>query len=165
MGKPLLDIAFPAFSFVRYSVRSCNKHTDLACWVEGQALPTATGLDLSLEKCPCQFHKPLVEAERTLTVSVHYVWAWGAKIRDVPESCGFLMHLHALVHRRNHFMPPGLEKDHLVHAKWVLPEAGSGQIMVAGSADIGVHLHNFTYCGELRKAAAKKHGKAKFSVC
>jgi hypothetical protein len=165
VGEPLLDPKFPAFSFARYSVRSCSKDIDWDCWLDGQALATSSNLNLVLEKCPCQFHKPLVDADKTLTLSVHYVWAWGAKVQDIPQSCGFLMHLHALVHRRSHFMPPGLEKDHLVHAQWLLPKSGSGQVMLAGSSDIAAHLHNATYCGALRKAAAGKSGQAKFSMC
>lgn len=174
MGRPLLDPKAPAFSFARYSVRSCSKQTtDWQCWLQdGQALATATEpVDLLIEKCPCQFHKPLVEAERTLSLSVHYVWAWGVKVVDVPQRCGFLMHLHALVQRRGHFMPPGVEADHLLRAHWVLPASGgSGRVFVAGSSDddIARHLHNATYCGELRKAAAgvgRPGQRAKFSVC
>lgn len=164
MGRPLLDPKIPAFSFSRYSVRSCSKDTDLECWVDGQALATASGLDLVFEKCPCQFNKPVVEADRILSLSVHYVWAWGARTQDVPESCGFLMHLHALVNKRGHFMPQGVEADHLVRVKWVLPQVGSGQVLSGGS-DVAAHLQNVTYCDALRKAAAKLPGQAVFSAC
>jgi hypothetical protein len=87
-------------------------------------------------------------------------------MQDVPESCGFLMHLHALVNRRGHFMPQGVEADHLVRGKWVLSQAGgSGQVLFAGSSDVAAHLQNVTYCDALRKAAAKVPGKAVFSAC
>jgi hypothetical protein len=180
MGRPLLgeDSSVPALSFARYSVRSCSdKRTDLQCWLQdGQALPTASKpMGLLIEKCPCQFHKPLVEADKTLTLSVHYVWAWGAKVVDVPQRCGFLMHLHALVQRRGHFMPPGVEQDHLLRAQWVLPESGgSGRVFVAGSSsssddddDISRHLHSAAHCGELRKArlSDRPGQRAKFSMC
>lgn len=165
-GESLLNSSSPAWNFVRYSARSCKKGVEFECWRDGQALPTATGLDLVLEKCPCQYHKPLLVADRVLTLSVHYVWAWGAKIASVPTSCGFLVHLHALVNQRGHFMPEGLEQHHLVPAQWVLPEFGSARVLAQDSTGIAAHLHDFQYCAKLRKDYASLHpGKAKLSIC
>ena len=47
------------------------------CWVDGQALLLTSGLKVVLEDCHCQFHKPLVQADRVLTLSGHFVCAWG----------------------------------------------------------------------------------------
>lgn len=170
-GKPLLDDKSPAWSFARHSTRSCldNKapnSVDLVCWKDGQALPVSTDIGLELERCPCRFHKPLLRPERVLTMSVHYVWAFGKKIADVPQSCGFLVHLHALIKNRGHFMPAGLKAEFLVRAQWVLPEFGSGQVVMepAGQQNIGAHLHNFIHCEQLRKAAGEREGKM-FSLC
>lgn len=163
---PLLGGSSPVGSFTRFSARSCKQGVELDCWREGQALPTSAASELVVERCPCQFSKPLMLAERMLTLSVHYVWAWGAKVTDIPASCGFLVHLHALVNQRDHFMPEGLEQHHLVPAQWVLPEAGSARVLAQDSTAIAGHLHDFQYCTKLRKDYANMHpGKAKLSIC
>lgn len=163
LGTPLL-VDSPAIAFSRFSVRSCADRVDLACWREGQALPSASGLALQMERCPCQFHKPLVQPDRLLTMSVHYVWAWGATVFDVPPSCGFLVHLHALVNARGHFNPKHIAPEHMLQAEWQLPAAGSGQIFVSGTSNVADLLYNATHCGELRKAAGK-HVMKHFSAC
>jgi hypothetical protein len=165
-SSPLLGGSSPVGSFAQYSARSCEQGVELDCWREGVALPTAAVSELVIERCPCQFPKPLVSAERVLTLSVHYVWAWGAKVTDIPPSCGFLLHLHALVNERSHMMPEGLEPHHLVSAHWRLPEAGSAQLFTNDSTAIAAHLHDPQYCAELRKDFAKRYpGTAKLSMC
>jgi hypothetical protein len=159
-SSPLLGGASPVGSFARYSARSCRQGVELDCWREGHALPTAAALELVLERRPYQFPKPLVHADRTLTLSVHYVWAWGAKVTDIPPSCGFLLHLHALVNQRSHFMLEGLEPQ------WRLPQAGSAQVVSNDSATITAQLHVMRYCADLRKEFEKRHpGAAKLSMC
>lgn len=118
--------------------------------MNGQALPLSTGLDVVLERCPCQFHKPLVIAEKVLTITVHFVWAWGAKIMDVPRHCGCVLHLHALVQKRDHFMPLGLPDEHKVGGTWVLTEQGSGLLQGGGGRSIVNDFYNSTLCAGLR---------------
>jgi hypothetical protein len=171
-GRPLLQAGQPAASFARYSARSCvAAPVDLQCWLGGAPLPTTSGVELLMERCPCQFHKPLLRPQDVLTMSVHFVWpaGRGKRVADVPHGCGFLLHLHALVHQREHFMPQGLAADHIGAATWVLPlQGGSARIALPTGGNATAWLHDTGRCATLRKAAASggKERKAQaFSVC
>lgn len=97
-------------------------------------------------------------------MSVHYAWAYGGKIVELSQSCAILLHLHALVQQRGHFMPPGVNSSSLVRALWTLPAAGSGLVTTPGSAGIASNLWNATHCVDLRKAAGSQEAD-KFSLC
>lgn len=165
MGKLLLEGA-PAMSFPRHSARSCKQRPELDCWKDGKALPETTGLDIVLERCPCQFHKPLVRPERVVTLSVHFVWAWGAKIPVVPSQCGFLLHLHALVHERRHLMPHHMPNHHFVAGTWVLPkEQGSGLLLHHDGQNMVDDFYNTTFCSNVRKLSQQQPRRHIISAC
>lgn len=168
MGKPLLGTA-PAIRLLRYPARSCSRHVESDCWRDGYPLPNTTGLHILLERCPCQFHKPIVQVEQTLTLSVHFVWpkpGYQGADSDLPQHCGFLLHLHALVHDRSHFMPHKLPDHQLVAGTWVLPkEQGSGLLWHRDGHNMVEDLHNSTSCSNLRKLARPQAGDQVLSVC
>ena len=127
-------------------------------------MPTSSGLQLVLEKCPCRFHKQILQPDRVVTMSVHFIWAGGAKTPVAPTSCGFLVHLHALVANRDHFMPKALEKGRAVTARWVLNGTSSGQVLMPGGGSVVAHLRNSTECDKQRTAAGANEADH-FSLC